>query len=76
MRKMKKLKKSDGENDDWMVKWSESGEAMQRSKLPWWGEWGIREVFQNGVRVSVCLYNFGNYEESDVKAFEEELWEK
>jgi len=24
-------------------------------------------------RVSVCLYNFGNYEESDVKAFEEEL---
>ena len=54
----------------------ESGEAMQRSKLPWWGEWGIREVFQNGVRVSVCLYNFGNYEESDVKAFEEELWEK
>ena len=67
-----------------MTEWSseaspavlESGEAMQRSKLPWWGEWGIREVFQNGVRVSVCLYNFGNYEESDVKAFEEELWEK
>ena len=77
LKTVKTLKKSDRENDDWMVKCSESGEAIQRSKLPCWGEWGIQEVLQIGVRVSVCLYyNFGNHEESDVKAFEEELWEK